>query len=33
MKRIFYPIAATALLALSLFGAPTALAQCTRVAP
>lgn len=33
MKRIAYPIAALALLALSLFGAPAALAQCTRVAP
>lgn len=33
MKRISYPIAALALLALSLYGAPAALAQCTRVAP
>ncbi|OUI66822.1 hypothetical protein AZZ99_001086 [Serratia marcescens] len=33
MKRISYPIAALALLALSLCGAPAALAQCTRVAP
>lgn len=33
MKRISYLVAAPALFALSLFGAPAALAQCTRVAP
>ena len=33
MKRISYLVAAPALFAMSLFGAPAALAQCTRVAP